>query len=522
MHKNFGKLPILLVIMSLLLTLVGFAPQQTLAAPSMDKGGGQATAATPLDVTIPGAPISVIVRPTSSYGVYRNSIQQFYGGHAEGVYLWVNGAVWGPEQVPAGLSVNEYTPVSNTLSGDGSAANPWVVTTVLNAGGTGLTLTQKVTYVNGQDFIRNDFQVCAGGADASTNLHLFHAADLYTQGSDAGYGYYDPATGSIGGYNSTRDLFQIFTPITRATHFEEDGYFEIWDAIGSTSGPGAGFQDTYRPNEFIDNGAGLEWAFDVAPACATISDYLSFTNQAPQSTVALPAHVLVSLMADGDTAVAPGDSFTFTVMVQNTGPGVARATGVRIPLNAGIEVTDFHGAFSSNYVDYVGDDAVSVLFHDLNPNTTSIVQIIAQVRSATALDSVITSRAMAYWDDNQPQRSSAHRTMWSNSVTFTTGPAADSGKHGLEQTLLSVPTDPVAAGTPILFGGAFYGQEERISLWVNVPDKTVLHTEDYGVADKDGIFTFGLDTTGLVPGVYTIVAHGRNTQVEGVGTFTIK
>ena len=54
----------------------------------------------PQDVTIPGAPLSVVVRDTSSYGVYRNGVQQFYGGNAKGVYLWVNGQVWGPEAVP--------------------------------------------------------------------------------------------------------------------------------------------------------------------------------------------------------------------------------------------------------------------------------------------------------------------------------------------------------------------------------------------------------------------------------------
>jgi hypothetical protein len=41
------------------------------------------------------------------------------------------------------------------------------------------------------------------------------------------------------------------------------------------------------------------------------------------------------------------------------------------------------------------------------------------------------------------------------------------------------------------------------------------------LADQDRVCIFGLDTTGLPPGVYTIVAHGRNTLMKG-STFTIK
>src|SRR5438105_1145246 len=39
------------------------------------------THSTPLDVTIPGAPISVVVRPSGAYSVYYNGVQQFYGGY---------------------------------------------------------------------------------------------------------------------------------------------------------------------------------------------------------------------------------------------------------------------------------------------------------------------------------------------------------------------------------------------------------------------------------------------------------
>ena len=512
-----------------LLALAGLFAAPGQAAPAADKGGGEGYVASPQDVTIPGSPLSVVVRDTSSYGVYRNGTQQFYGGHAEGVYLWVNGQVWGPEQVPAGRPVNPYTPVSTTLTGSGAPGDPWVATSVVNVGATGLQLTQRVSYVNGQDFIRNDFSLCNTGS-GSLNVHLFHAADLYTGGSDAGYGFYDPATGSIGGYTQARDLYQIFVPITAATHYEEEHYATIWSDIGDTSGPGPGFRNIYSPNLYFDHGAGLEWVFN-ATGCTTISDYVSFasipvipTPGTPGMPTATPvrevrqrASLCVNLMVDSDTAVAAGGIFTFTLTVNNGGPGDATNTGVRIPLDSNIEVLDFHSGDSSIYVDYVGDDAVSVLFHTLRAGAGESAQVIARVRPEAKDGTKITSRAMVYWTDT-----ALRNTLRSNSVTFAVGAAADSGHHGLLQTLLAAPSDAVTAGTPVLFGGDFYGENERLSLWLNKPDGTVVDTSDYGLADQDGIFVFGLDTTGMTPGVYTIVAPGLCSAVEGVGTFTIK
>ncbi len=246
--------------------------------PAAKGDGNQSYPATPLDQTIPGSPLRVVVRPSGSYAVYRNNIQQFFGQYAEGVYLWVNNQVWGPELVPAGQAVNMYTQISSVLSGTGSAADPWVVTNVLNVGTTGLQLTQRVSYVNGNEFIRNDWTLCNTSNINYTDLHLFHAADLWTDGSDFGYGYYDASSGGIGGYNQAHTLYQIFIPISRPARYEEDGYGTIWGDIGSTAGRGGGFRNFYRPNDYIDNGAGLEWQFDLGPICVTYSGYVSFSG----------------------------------------------------------------------------------------------------------------------------------------------------------------------------------------------------------------------------------------------------
>ncbi len=524
------RIPLFLMVLGLLLVgLVGLVGSPALAAPPADKGGGGSYAATPLDVTIPGSPLQVVVRPSGSYAVYRNGTQQFYGGYAEGVYLWVNGQVWGPETVPAGNSVNQYTPVSSVLSGNGSAGNPWVVTNVLDVGATGLQLTQRVSYINGNEFIRNDWSVCVTSGAGASNVHLFHAADLYTGGSDQGYGYYDPRTGSIGGYTQARDLYQIFIPITGGSRYEEDGYSTIWSDIGSTSGPGSGFRNSYRPNDYIDNGAGLEYVFNATTGCNTFSDYVSFSSQpiipgtgTPTTgrPIRQPANLCVSLLQDPDTTLAPGQVFTYTIMAVNTGPGQAGDGTVRIPLDPNIEVLDFVSGSSNGFVDYVGDDAVSVVFRDaVNSPQGARAMIIARVRPTAPLNTKITSRATASWSDDQP-----HHTKLSNAITVTVGATKDSGKHGLQQPLVTLPDGPVDAGTPVIVGGDFFGQDERVSVWINLPNNTVVGFDDsaYELADVDGIVAFALGTTDAPSGTYSVVAHGLCTGVEGVGTFTIK
>ena len=75
------------------------------------------------------------------------------------------------------------------------------------------------------------------------------AADLYTAGNDDGYGYYDPSTGGVGDYITQTNgmvLYQQFVPAGSIppSAYQEAYYYTIWDNIGSTAGPGPGFDNT--------------------------------------------------------------------------------------------------------------------------------------------------------------------------------------------------------------------------------------------------------------------------------------
>lgn len=226
---------------------------------------------------IAGYPLTITVEDTTQMNIqYTNPAlgqdmtAQFYGDDAEGVYLWVNVGgttqVFGPGYVPAGNNVTPYVPVSNTKSGSGTPSDPWIVTTVNTVPGTPLRLTQRTNYVNGAEFVGLTFSLEQIGGTAPLTTTLFHAADLFTGDSDAGYGYYDSSSGAVGDYYTVTTgipLYQTFVPTTPATAYMESYYNTIWDAIGSLSGPGSGFDSTIISDTLHDSGAGLQWNLTV-------------------------------------------------------------------------------------------------------------------------------------------------------------------------------------------------------------------------------------------------------------------
>jgi hypothetical protein len=203
-----------------------------------------------------------------------------------GIFLWIGSSAYGPDFGSRGSAYGSpplpFTPISQTaVTGAGTAADPFRITTVLGAGATGVQLSQTITCVTGQQYYRQDTQILNTTA-APVSVSYFHAGDIYLRGSDDGYSYYDPATGGVGGRNATQDAFVVFQPLTPATRYQEDFYSTIWTNIGQGGAQGPGFTNTVRPGtapaDLHDNGAGLQWsAISIgAGLSSTISNFLSF------------------------------------------------------------------------------------------------------------------------------------------------------------------------------------------------------------------------------------------------------
>jgi hypothetical protein len=216
--------------------------------------------------TIASSPLTIKVSADTAIQVYYagDTAGQVFSPSSDhgssGTHVAVDGRFFGPQ---GGLP---YTEVSQSgVSGNGTPGAPFTVVTVVDLPGTGLRLTETLRFVAGQPYFRTDRRLTNLGAAPKTAF-VFTYADLYLRGSDRGFGYFDPATRAVGGQTPTGDFFQIFVPITPASHFEEGGYSTVRSRMSGVATGGPPLADTILPPpdpaNIVDNGAALQW--DVA------------------------------------------------------------------------------------------------------------------------------------------------------------------------------------------------------------------------------------------------------------------
>jgi hypothetical protein len=206
-----------------------------------------------------------------------------------GTFLAVDGTLYSPDfeshdrSATAGLG--SYVPFTSLRqdapNGTGTAADPYRVVTVVEAGDSGLRLTETTSYVEGSNAYRITVDVNNLSGSAKTAV-LYHAGDCYASGSDIGYGFTRPEVGSAGcsqtAQNDPRARTIQMSPLATGSTFMEAGYRQIWEHIATRSP----FPDTCRCGEHIDNGVGLSWTLTLAPgASATRSLEVAFTESTP-------------------------------------------------------------------------------------------------------------------------------------------------------------------------------------------------------------------------------------------------
>jgi hypothetical protein len=168
-----------------------------------------------------------------------------------------------------------FTAVSQTdVSGSGTTAAPFAVTTVYDAGTTGLRITEIDTYVTGQEYYRTDVTIRNGGAAGQTGV-LYRAGDCYLQESDTGFGFVEAANNGPGcaknANNAPAGRIEQWVPLTAGSSYMEDRFGAVWTAI-STRQP---LPNTCKCAEAVDNGVGLSWSFSVAPGTSSTFSHLT-------------------------------------------------------------------------------------------------------------------------------------------------------------------------------------------------------------------------------------------------------
>jgi hypothetical protein len=233
--------------------------------------------------TITGNPLTIHVATDTS-------IQVFYAGKPDGQvyppgydeadsggFMWwgpvgalpqVFGPFWASHDLSSGKPVNPWLPIGQSaVTGSGTAADPWKVTTYVNSG-LGVEVAQWIRYVDGDSCFRVFYTVNNRQSDQPEGFTFLHAADMWPDDSSSGYGYYDAATGAVGAWNQDMTFLEYFVPVLTdlgfrmppASHYQEAGNQQIWNNIGdSITGPGPGFNDTVVATPFHDSGSGLQW-----------------------------------------------------------------------------------------------------------------------------------------------------------------------------------------------------------------------------------------------------------------------
>ena len=234
--------------------------------------------------------------------------------------LVTGGTLYRPQVINAGGAASPFTAftgVSQTaVTGTGTEADPFKVITVVDAGSSGLRLTETDTYVVGSESYRTDVQVSntlsTGGA---ISFILYRAGDCFLQGSDEGFGDLGGTTpnvpaGQVGCHASddggvTRGArIERWIPITSGSSAMEDHYSTVWAHIGGKTA----FANTCTCDTYTDNGAGLSWSSSVLPlASATFSHFTVF------SPTGATGPFLTKTAAVPTVPAGSGDSYTITL-----------------------------------------------------------------------------------------------------------------------------------------------------------------------------------------------------------------
>lgn len=203
-----------------------------------------------------------------------------------GTFIAVGGTLFAPDFAnhdgTATGNLGTYTPFTavsqSPITGTGTASSPRSITTVADAGSTGLRLTEIDTYINGQESYRTDVTIANSGGGAASGV-IYRAGDCYLQDTDNGYGFAGSPNGAVGcaanPNNTPPGRIEQWVPVTGGNAFTEDGYSDVWGKIGAQT-PFA--NDCVHCADQVDNGAGLSWNFTVNPGqSVTFAHYTTFS-----------------------------------------------------------------------------------------------------------------------------------------------------------------------------------------------------------------------------------------------------
>lgn len=224
-------------------------------------------------------PLEICVQDSGTPAVYvqqpNGRTAQYYNDYAWGSLIWLNGASaadahstgywdipgsgWEVPTTGETLDSQQAIPVSNTLTGSGSVVDPYVITTVLELGTSGVRLTQRFSYVDGDRTLKKSWSLSNDGGSSFSDVRFFHGGDTTFGGDDSARSWYDPANTMIYVNNSdfinTGFMGFYANPATPASHY----YGGYYDGGNNSAGAGGPLPNT-ADSSFVDAGYYLQWS----------------------------------------------------------------------------------------------------------------------------------------------------------------------------------------------------------------------------------------------------------------------
>ena len=270
-----------------------------------------------------------------------DSYNEFYNSRSAtdpadcGTFLAVGSELFGPGKLNSRAAVSAgaiaWTPVSQTKSGTGTQADPWVLTTVVRGGG--FEITQTDTYSTGNDFYATTTSV-KNVSDAARDFTLYHAADCYLQDNDYGFGEYDANTGTVicramdpeTGEHTDRGRVEQFVPMTVGSNYYYGYYYDVWDKLRDRA-PLPNMLE--KADDNLDNGMALSWTRTLGPNAT--ADYSLLTSFSPKGQVALSSATCAVAQPGADATATR----TIGVTITNPNPDVKSVQTILATLSDG-------------------------------------------------------------------------------------------------------------------------------------------------------------------------------------------
>jgi hypothetical protein len=389
-----------------------------------------------------------------------------------------------------------FTPVSQTLTGSGTAASPHKVTTVVTSSDQELNsppiiyeLTEVDSYIVGNDFYRTDVTIKNIGSGSTPALQtLYHAADCQLRGSDNGFGVDEPlfgaaVTGVACTISSSSDAVrEQLVPITPAgangtTTFTETTVPLIWNNLASST-----FPAPTCCTSNTDNATGIGWTFDgLAPGASqtfswntVISDTVPAGGFSFSGAAGSAVGGTVATVTDPNTS-ATASAYTATI---NWGDGASSA-GTISGGNGSFSVTGNHAYAAGGQF----------------PIAVTITSTGDHLGSSTVSDSATISAPPTTVLTAQPPTVSATGAAFSGSANPNGLPTTAVFQYGLDLKY----TTPGASGpsytqsTPAQFVGSDFASH-IVSTSVSGLVPNALYHVRLVVKNSDGT-TFGPDVT---------------------------